>query len=143
MELKLLQLKLVSIKVFGFLKSHWIEIFFGLMGLYAVFVAKRKQEIITQLVADQQKFRDQHKKNIDDLTKQVEDQISLRRKIESDYQNLIKEINERHDKQIQEIAKVKEKEIKDLIEKHQNDPTKMAETINDLFGIPILGVTAP
>ena len=44
MELKLLQLKLVWIKVWGFVKSHWIEIFFALMGIYAVFVAKQKQE---------------------------------------------------------------------------------------------------
>ena len=115
MELKLLQLKLVWLKVWGFIKSHWIEIFFALMGIYAVFIAKQKQDVVEQLIADQQALREQHKKNIDDLTKQVEDQISQRRKIESDYQDLIKQINERHDQQIKDIAKVKEKEIKDFL----------------------------
>ena len=141
MELKLLQLKLVWIKVWGFLKTHWTEIFFALFALYAVFFAKQKQDVIEQLLEDQKKLREEHQKNIDQLTQQIEAQITQRRKIESDYQDLIKQINERHDKQIQDIAKVKEKEIRELIAKHQGDPTKMAMTINELFGIPILGVT--
>ena len=141
MELKILQLKLVWIKLWGFIKSHWIEIFFALAGIYAVLIAKQKQDIIEQLIADQQALREQHKKNIDDLTTQIENQITQRRKIESDYQTLISQINARHEKQLQDIAKVKEKEIKDLIAKHQNDPTKMAMTINELFGIPVMGVT--
>ena len=141
MELKLLQLKLVLIKVWGFLKAHWMEAFFILMGLYAVFVLNQKQDLIEQLLDEQNKLREQHKKNVDDLAKQLEEQIAQRRKIESDFQDLIKQINARHDQQIKDIAKVKEKEIRELIAKHQGDPTKMAMTINELFGIPILGVT--
>lgn len=142
MELKLLQIKLVWIKVWGFIKSHWIEIFFALMAIYTVLLAKKKQDVINQLIADQEALREQHKKNIDDLTTQIEGQISQRRKIESDYQALVTAINARHDQQIKDIAKVKEQEIRDLIAKHQDDPTKMAETINELFGIPIMGVTS-
>lgn len=141
MELKLLQFKFFFIKFYGFIKSHFVEIFFAIVGVYAVFLAKKKQEVIQQLIADQQTAREQNKKNIDDLTKQIEEQISKRRKIESDYQDFITQINERHDRQIKEIAEIKEKEIKDLISKHQGDPTKMAQTINELFGIPIMGVT--
>ena len=141
MELKLLQIKLFFIKLVGFIKAHSVEIFFALTALYVYIFAKQKQALIEQLILDQQKIREQHKKNIEDLTRQVEAQIIQRRKIESDFQNLIKEINERHDQQIKDIAKVKQKEIKELIEKHQNDPTRMAVTVNELFGIPILGVT--
>jgi DNA anti-recombination protein RmuC len=141
MELKLLQIKLFFVKIAAFVKVHWVEIFFALTALYVYIFAKQKQAVIEQLISEQQKIREQHKKNIEDLTKQIEEQITQRRKIESDYQNLIKQINERHDQQIKDIAKVKEKEIKELISKHQGDPTKMAMTINELFGIPILGVT--
>ena len=44
---------------------------------------------------------------------------------------MIKQIQDRHTQEIQNIAKIKEKEIKDLLDKHQDDPVKMAETIKD------------
>ena len=69
---------------------------------------EQKEKTIEQLLDEQKKAQDQHQKDVDQLTRQIEDQITKRRKVESDYQDLIKQIQDRHTQEIQNIAKIKE-----------------------------------
>ena len=138
MELKLLQLKLFFAKVVAFLKEHWLDCVFGVILLYAIVVVKQKQDQINKMLEEQNKTRDANRQNIDELVNRIEQEIAKRRKVESDFQELIKKINERHNEELKRIASVKQEEIKQLIERHQNDPVRMAQTLNELFGIQIM-----
>lgn len=138
MELKRLQVKLFFAKVFAFLKEHWLDFVFGIILLYAVVVVKQKQDQINRMLEEQNKTREANRQNIDELANRIEQEIAKRRKIESDFQDLIKKINERHDEELKHIASVRQEEIKQLIERHQNDPVRMAQTLNQLFGIQLV-----
>ena len=54
---------------------------------------------------------------------------------------MIERINKEHSDEIKRIATVKEEEIKNLIKKHQNNPVLMAQTINEIFGIPVMQIS--
>ena len=138
MELKLLQLKLFFAKVVAFFKEHWLDFVFGVILLYAIVVVKQKQDQINKMLEEQNETRDANRQNIDELVNRIEQEIAKRRKVESDFQELIKKINERHNEELKRIASVKQEEIKQLIERHQNDPVRMAQTLNELFGIQIM-----
>lgn len=138
MELKKLEAKLFFEKIKGFVKQHWLEIFFGLILFYAVVILRQKQDVINRMVDEQQRTREANRQNIDQLTQQIEQEIAKRRKIEEDYQQMLKEIQERHDKENQRILEEKEKEIKEMMLRLHNNPRAIAQSLTDTFGIRII-----
>lgn len=140
MELMILKVKLFFAKIWSFLKMYGVQILFGFAAICATLLAKNKSDIVQHLLTEQEAIRKAHIENIDGLTKQLETEVSKRQKIERDHAELLRVIDARHDEELNRIAKVREKEIKDLFTKHQNDPRRMAQTINDLFGIPVMEV---
>lgn len=139
MELVWSQLKTFFAKVWAFAKLYWKELVF-LVLFFLLFFVKQKTNLIEALLREREKTRKEHKENIDRLTQQIQNEIASRRKIESDFQAFIERINKEHSDEIKKIGLVREAEIKELIRRHQNNPTMMAQTINDLFGIPIMVV---
>jgi hypothetical protein len=140
MELILLKVKLLFAKLWAFFKMHGIQLLFGITAITSMFLLKNKSDVIQHLLAEQEAIRKAHIENIDGLTKQLETEVSKRQKIERDHTDLLRVIAARHDEELNRIAKVREKEIKELFTKHQNDPRRMTQTINDLFGIPVMDV---
>jgi len=140
MELMILKVKLFFAKFWSFLKMYGVQILFGFAAICAMLLAKNKSDVVQHLLTEQEAIRKAHIENIDGLTKQIETEVSKRQKIERDHAELLRVIDARHDEELNRIAKVREKGIKDLIGQHQNDPRRMAQTINDLFGIPVMDV---
>jgi len=140
MELVWIKIKTFILKVWEFLKLYSKEIFFIVLISFAFFLVKNKVEMIDQLLAERDATRKAHQENIARLTQQIEIEQAARRKIESDYQSMIERINREHSEEIKRIAVVKEEEIKILIRKHQNNPVLMAQTINSIFGIPVMQI---
>lgn len=138
MELKKLEAKLFFEKVKVFLKEHWLEIVFALTLFYAITVVKQKQDVINRMIEEQQRTREANRQNIDQLAQQIEQEIIKRRKIEADYQQMLKEIQERHDKEMERILQLKEKEIKEMMLRLNNNPTAIAQSLADTFGIRIV-----
>jgi len=137
MELKKLEVKLFFEKVKAFLKNHWLEIGFALVLFYAVVVLKQKQDVINRMIDEQQRTREANQRNINELAQQIEQEIIKRRKIESDYQQLLRDIQQRHEKEMENILKLKEKEIKELIARYQNNPEQMSQSLFETYGIRI------
>ena len=137
MELKKLETKLFFEKVKAFFKEHWLEIVFGLILFYAVVILRQKQDVINRMIDEQQRTREANRQNIDQLTRQIEEEIVKRRKIEEDYQQLLRNIQQRHEKEMEEILKLKEKEIKEMIARFQNNPEQMSQSLFDTYGIRI------
>ena len=137
MELKKLEIKLFFEKIRAFLKDHWLEIGFALVLFYAVVILKQKQDVINSMIDEQQRTREANQRNINELTQQIEEEIIKRRKIESDYQQLLRDIQQRHEKEMEKILKLKEKEIKEMIARFQNNPEQMAQSLFETYGIRI------
>lgn len=140
MELVLPRLKTFFAKSLAFVKLYWKEVVFAIVLFYLLFFVKNKTNMIEELLREREKTRKEYKENVDKLNQQIQNEIATRRKIESDFQTLIRNINNQHNEEIKRIALIREEEIKVLIRRHQNNPTVMAQTINSLFGIPVMAV---
>jgi DNA anti-recombination protein RmuC len=140
MELTFLKVKTFLEKALLFVKLYWKLILVSIGLIYLILFVKRKNDLVVELLAQRERMRKEHQDNIDRLNQQIQTEVAVRRKIESDFQNLIERINREHNEEIKRIASVREQEIKALIAKHHNDPVIMAQTINDLFGIPVMPV---
>lgn len=138
MELIALKIKIFTQKLWSFIKAYFKEIGFAIIFIYLIIFVKNKTDIINQLLKDRESSRKAHQENINNLTNQILNEQARRRKIESDFRDLIDTINKNHEEEVKRIATVRAEEIKSLIEQHQNDPVKMSETINNLFGIPVM-----
>ena len=136
-----IKMKTFALKFWEFVKLYGKEVVFIVLLVYGFFLFKNKTQLIEQLIQERNAARRDHQENIARLTRQIELEQAIRRKIESDYQELIQRINTEHDEQIKKIALIKQEDIKTLIKKHQNDPVVMAQTINAIFGIPIMPIT--
>ena len=133
--------KTFFLKVWEFVKLYGKEVVFVALLIYVFFLVKNKTQLIEQLMQEREVTRRAHQENITRLTQQVEAEQAVRRKIESDYQTLIQRINNEHDEEIKRIALIKQEDIKALIKKHQDNPVLMAQTINQIFGIPVMPIT--
>lgn len=133
--------KTFFLKVWEFVKLYGKEVVFVALLIYVFFLVKNKTQLIEQLMQEREATRRAHQENITRLTQQVEAEQAVRRKIESDYQTLIQRINNEHDEEIKRIALIKQEDIKALIKKHQDNPVLMAQTINQIFGIPVMPIT--
>lgn len=140
MELATLKLKVFFEKLWTFLKLYWKELVFLALFVYLLVFVKRKTDLVNDLLAEREATRIAYQQNIDRLNQVIQTETATRRKIESDYQALIERINKEHADEVKRIAEVRAEEIKELIKKHQNNPVLMAQTINDLFGIPIMAI---
>lgn len=137
MELILLKTKAFIMKVWSFLKLYGTEILLGAALVYTILLVKQRNDIVESLIKQQKETREAHKKNLEVLQQQVEQEIQRRQSIEREHANIVRQINEQHDATLKEIASLRSKEIRALVEKHHDNPEKMAETINEVFGIPL------
>lgn len=137
MELILLKTKSFLMKVWLFLRLYGAEILLGAALIYTILLVKQRNDIVESLIKQQKETREAHKKNLDTLQQQVEQEIQRRQNIEREHSNIVSQINEQHDNALKEIASARSKEIRALVEKHHDNPEKMAETINEVFGIPL------
>lgn len=140
MELKSLALKTFFEKVWLYIKLYWKELAFTIAIVYLLFFVKKKNNMIQELIEQRQRERIAHQQNVDRLSQQIQAEVALRRKIDSDFQALIERINKQHSDEVKRIASVRAEEIKKLIAKHQNNPVLIAQSINGLFGIEVMPV---
>lgn len=140
MELTLLKIKTFFQKLWSFIKLYFKELIFVFLLFYSFFLVKKKTDLINQLLQERETVRQAHRQNLDNLVANIEAEQARRRKIESDFRDLIEKINKEHQEEVKRIATVRAEEVKKLIEQHQNNPVKMAETINTLFGIPVMSI---
>lgn len=141
MELTLLKIKTFLAKALSFVKLYWKEAFFLAALAYLVFFIKKKNDLINELISQRERSRIEHIENIDRLNQQIQSEVAIRRKIESDFQALIDRIKKDHADEVIRIASVRAEEIKRLIRRYQNNPVVMAQSINELFGIPVMPVS--
>jgi len=141
MELTLLKIKTFLAKVLSFFKLYSKEVLFLAVLAYLVFFVKKKNDLINELASKRERSRIEHIENIDRLNQQIQSEIATRRKIESDFQTLIDRIKKDHADETIRITFVRAEEIKRLIRQYQNNPVVMAQSINELFGIPVMPVS--
>lgn len=135
--MNLIKLKSFLKTIWIFLKDNVFGILFAAFGLFAFFFAKNKQDLLSQIIENQKKLSDKHKEELEEIQKVKNEEIEKRVEIERHYQNVLSEIDKNQQISIDKLSKEKEKEVKKIITENVDDPNKMAERINSMFGFSI------
>lgn len=126
-------LKLVGV----WIKGNFTLILLLIGVVYAFFFVKKKTDLYNLLFKE---FRDQqvqNKQQLDDMRKVQQEQIQKQQEIDKKYHEVLEKIEKDYQGKLAALTTDKEKELRRVIEKNQDDPVAMATEINSLFGIPL------
>jgi len=81
--------------------------------------------------------RNAHKAEIDSLKKSHSSELQKRDENLKKYQEVIKQIEQEYAERREALSAAKKKQVKDIVDKHGDDPQKLAELVRDSFGFEI------
>ena len=81
--------------------------------------------------------RSAHKAEIDSLKKSHSSELQKRDENLKKYQEVIKQIEQEYAERREALSAAKKKQVKDIVDKHGDDPQKLAELVRDSFGFEI------
>jgi len=116
-------------------KHNWkIVALFGYTVILYLLFSKNAQNALDALVA----AREAHKSEVDILNSTHSEEIRKRDENLKKYQETIKLIEEKYKEESKKLTFAKKKKVKEIVEKHGEDPEKLAELIKESFGFEIL-----
>jgi len=121
-------------------KKYWYLLLFGLVAVYALAFAKNKDALIDNMMRERDAILAAHNTRIQEIQAGVEQERKRREEIEVAYSALVKNIDETKNQRAQEILAANKTQLKELIERNQNNPQEMANSVNRVFGVTIITV---
>jgi uncharacterized protein YlxW (UPF0749 family) len=121
----------------AWLKGHWF--LFVLIGplVYAAIFAKNKAVLVDQLLKEFKEQQTQNSKQLDELRRIQQEQITKQQEINQKYNEVLDRIQQNYQDQLRTLDIQKEVDLRHIIATNNDDPAAMARDINALFGIPI------
>jgi hypothetical protein len=116
-------------------KHNWkiVALFVYSVLLYAVF-SENARNVLDALVA----AREAHKSEVDMLNNTHSEELRKRDENLKKYQETIKLVEEKYKEENKKLTFAKKKKVKEIVEKHGEDPEKLAELVKEAFGFEIL-----
>ncbi len=125
-------------KVVGtWIKGNWLLLLLVGTLLYVVCFAKNKMVLVDQLFQELKSQQEQNAKQLEELRKIQEEQITKQQEINRRYNEVLDRIQRDYHEQLRTLDVQKEQDLRNIIENNHDDPAAMAKDINILFGIPI------
>jgi endonuclease III-like uncharacterized protein len=117
-------------------KQYWYVATLLIFIIISVLLLGKSKQA-TDLVKYLEERSKQNRKDLEDLVEIHRREIEKRQRTETQYQETLKRISEQHTEALKQLDREKKEEMKRLIDQFDDDPDKMAESINNLLGIPI------
>lgn len=133
------KLKEVGQKTKTFFLKYWYLFAAVLVFIVLVFILKTSngQKLYEQLMTKYHELLGRKEKEVEQLEEIRHDQAVKDHEIEEKYNKVVEQIRTEHAEQLEIIDATQELEIKQILEETKDDPDKMAEKINNYFGLPI------
>jgi hypothetical protein len=133
------KLKEFGLKVKTFFLKYWYLFAAVIVFIVLVFILKTSngQKLYEQLMSKYHELLGRKQKEVEQLDEIRHDQVVKDRQIEEKYSQVVEQIRTEHAEQLEIIDEIQEQEIKLILEETKDDPDKMAEKINNYFGLPI------
>ncbi len=116
-------------------KHNWkiVALFVYTLLMYVVF-RKNAENALDALEA----ARDAHKSEVELLNSTHSAEIKKRDENLKKYQETIKLIEEKYKEDNKKLTLAKKRKVKEIVEKHSEDPEKLAELVKETFGFEIV-----
>jgi len=130
-----------GLKVAGtWLKGNWILLLLLVGMVYTLLITKSKSVLYDQLTREFRDQQEQNRKVLEELRKIQQDQILKQQEINRRYQEVVAKVERDYQSKLHTLTADKEKELRAIIARNNDDPGAMAIEINNLFGIPLYTV---
>lgn len=123
--------------IWGWLRKWWWTVLLLIGTLTLFLVGNRARGMYRALL---KKYKEQQK----DYESQLRDLDALRQKervrldeVQRDYEETLRKLEETNREAREALSRKQEKELRDLIEETRDDPGKMAQKVNEMFGIEV------
>ena len=116
-------------------KHNWkvVTLFIYTVILYLLF-SKNAENALEALGA----ASDAHKSEVDTLNTAHSENVRKRDENLKKYQETVKLIEEKYKEESKKLTFAKKRKVKEIVEKHSEDPEKLAELVKETFGFEIV-----
>lgn len=122
-------------KVWSWTRAYWYVPAILIVALIAFIVMRKMPISLMQLIS---KRREMHKKEVEAIDKIHEEEIESREKALDVYHKTLESIEEKYEKDSQELTTRKKKKIKKIVQETHDDPDELAKRLSEQMGFEIV-----
>ena len=119
------------------IKLHWTYLVSGVVVIICIVFTLEQNSKAANLLNSLNISANQHKQDLVRLQQIQRENSEREARIEATYRETISKIVASRTLDLQTINNSQKDQVRAIVEQNQDDPTKMALEINELFGIPI------
>jgi len=130
-EVTLLAIKSFFKKAWVWLKHNW-KVPLIILYTLALWLLFRRKDAAFLVLEERNKS---YKAQIDVINQSHEEELEKRNKVIEKYNDLVSQLEDQYAVDNKELDEAKKKEIKDIVEKHHDDPNALAQMLAEKYGL--------
>jgi len=127
----LLAIKSFFKKAWVWLKHNW-KVPLIILYTLALWLLFRRKDAAFLVLEERNKS---YKAQIDVINQSHEEELEKRNKVIEKYNDLVSQLEDQYAVDNKELDEAKKKEIKDIVEKHHDDPNALAQMLAEKYGL--------
>ena len=130
-ELTLLAIKSFFKKTWVWLKHNW-KVPLIILYTLALWLLFRRKDAAFLVLEERNKS---YKAQIDVINQSHKEELEKRNKVIEKYNDLVSQLEDQYAADNKELDEAKKKEIKDIVEKHHDNPNALAQMLAEKYGL--------
>ena len=130
-EVTLLAIKSFFKKAWVWLKHNW-KVPLIILYTLALWLLFRRKDAAFLVLEERNKS---YKAQIDVINQNHKEELEKRNKVIEKYNDLVSQLEDQYAADNKELDEAKKKEIKDIVEKHHDDPNALARMLAEKYGL--------
>ena len=130
-EVTLLAIKSFFKKAWVWLKHNW-KVPLIILYTLALWLLFRRKDAAFLVLEERNKS---YKAQIDVINQSHKEELEKRNKVIEKYNDLVSQLEDQYAADNKELDEAKKKEIKDIVEKHHDDPNALARMLAEKYGL--------
>jgi vacuolar-type H+-ATPase subunit I/STV1 len=130
-EVTLLAIKTFFKKAWAWLKHNW-KVPLIILYTLALWLLFRRKDAAFLVLEERNKS---YKAQIDVINQNHKEELEKRNKVIEKYNDLVSQLEDQYAADNKELDEAKKKEIKDIVEKHHDNPNALAQMLAEKYGL--------
>ena len=130
-EVTLLAIKSFFKKAWAWLKHNW-KVPLIILYTLALWLLFRRKDAAFLVLEERNKS---YKAQIDVINQSHKEELEKRNKVIEKYNDLVSQLEDQYAADNKELDEAKKKEIKDIVEKHHDNPNALAQMLAEKYGL--------
>lgn len=124
-------------KILSFLKTYGFHIVYICIIIGCLSFSVKNYFSNKSLWSNYQELSSSSRATLSEVQRRYNEEIRQHQELDNIYKDTLRRVEERHRIAIEELNRQKQQELERIIQETRGNPERMAQRINQLFGIPI------